>query len=176
VGALPGARRLAPRAGSQPFATALEESKGYAARRTAKDETPGFCVPLHRSLTEPMLVAGVPPQIAIGLGSVTAILVLAWHFYALVPVLLIAYVAAVAVCRRDPYAFDIIFQNLGPNRYAPLLRQCLALHGNRKQLRPPAVSSASRDARQRPRGRRSNAPPCIALQRRRATLIFLFQR
>jgi type IV secretory pathway TrbD component len=83
------------------------------------DESPGFYVPLHRSLTEPMLVAGVPPQIAIGLGSVTAILVLAWHFYALIPVLLLAYMAAAMVCRRDPYAFDIIFQNRGPSRYVP---------------------------------------------------------
>jgi type IV secretion system protein VirB3 len=82
-------------------------------------EVPGFYVPLHRSLTEPVLIAGVPPQIAIGLGTVTGILVLAWHFYALVPVLLMAHLAAVAVCRRDPHAFDIIFQNRGPSRYVP---------------------------------------------------------
>jgi len=82
-------------------------------------EVPGFYAPLHRSLTEPMLIAGVPPQIAIGLGTVTGILVLAWHFYALVPVLLLAHLAAVAVCRRDPHAFDIIFQNRGPSRYVP---------------------------------------------------------
>jgi type IV secretory pathway VirB3-like protein len=66
-----------------------------------------------------MLVAGVPPNIAIGLGTVTGILVLAWQFYALVPVLLVAYLAAAAVCRRDPYAFDIIFQNRGPRRFLP---------------------------------------------------------
>ncbi len=82
-------------------------------------ELPGFYAPVHRSLTEPMLLAGVPPKIAIGLGTVTGILVLAWHFYALVPVILVAHLAAAAVCRRDPYAFDIILQNRGPRRYAP---------------------------------------------------------
>ena len=82
-------------------------------------EIPGFYAPVHRSLTEPMLLAGIPPRIAIGLGTVTGILVLAWHFYALVPVILIAYLAAAAVCRRDPYAFDVIFQNRGPRRYVP---------------------------------------------------------
>jgi type IV secretion system protein TrbD len=82
-------------------------------------EIPGFYAPVHRSLTEPMLVAGVPPKIAIGLGLVTGILVLAWHFYALIPVLLVAHMAAAAVCRRDPHAFDIIFQNRGPSRYVP---------------------------------------------------------
>jgi type IV secretory pathway VirB3-like protein len=66
-----------------------------------------------------MLVAGIPPKIAIGLGTVAGILVLAWHFYALIPVLVIAYVAAATVCRRDPHAFDIIFQNRGPRRYVP---------------------------------------------------------
>jgi len=70
-------------------------------------------------MTEPMLIAGVPPKIAIGLATVTGILVLAWHFYALVPVIAVAYLAAGAVCRRDPYAFDVIFQNRGPRRYVP---------------------------------------------------------
>ena len=83
------------------------------------DEVPGFYAPLHRSLTEPMLTAGVPPKIAIGLATVTGILVLAWHFYALVPVILIAHGAAALVCRRDPYAFDVIFQNRGPRRFVP---------------------------------------------------------
>lgn len=82
-------------------------------------EVPGFYTPLHRSLTEPMMLAGIPPKIAIGLGTVTVILVLAWHFYALIPVLLVAYVAAVAVCRNDPYAFEIIFMNRGARRYPP---------------------------------------------------------
>ena len=66
-----------------------------------------------------MLVGGVPPRIGIGLGTVTGILVLAWHFYALVPVILLAWLAAALVCRRDPYAFDIIFHNIGARRYEP---------------------------------------------------------
>ena len=64
-------------------------------------------------------MGGVPPRIAIGLGMVTGILVLAWHFYALVPVIVGAWWAAARVCRRDPYAFDIIFQNRGARRFVP---------------------------------------------------------
>lgn len=82
-------------------------------------EVPGFYTPLHRSLTEPRLIAGVPPKIAIGLGTVTGILVLAWHFYALVPLVVVAYVAAIAVCRHDPYVFEIILLNRGARRYIP---------------------------------------------------------
>jgi type IV secretion system protein TrbD len=83
------------------------------------DDVPGFYAPLHRSLTEPMLIAGVPPKIAIGLGTVTGILVMAWHIYALIPVIVVAHLAAVMVCRRDPHAFDIIFHNRGARRYVP---------------------------------------------------------
>jgi type IV secretory pathway VirB3-like protein len=78
-----------------------------------------FYAPVHRSLTEPMLIAGVPPKIAIGLATVTGILVLAWHIYALIPVIVLAHVVAMAVTRRDPHAFDIILQNRGPRRYVP---------------------------------------------------------
>jgi type IV secretion system protein TrbD len=82
-------------------------------------EVPGFYVTLHRSLTEPLLVAGIPSKIAGGLATVTGIGVLAWHFYALIPVVLIAYLAAAAVCRRDPHAFDIILHNRGARRHVP---------------------------------------------------------
>lgn len=64
-------------------------------------------------------MAGVPPKIAIGLATVTGILVLAWHIYALIPVIVLAHIAAMAVTRRDPHAFDIILQNRGPRRYVP---------------------------------------------------------
>ena len=82
-------------------------------------EVPGYFAPVHRSLTEPMLVAGVPANIAIILATAIGILVLAWHFYALVPVIAVAYFAAVLVCRRDPHAFDIVIQTRGPRRYVP---------------------------------------------------------
>ena len=34
--------------------------------------TPGFAVPLHRSLTEPILLGGIPRGIAIALGTLAA--------------------------------------------------------------------------------------------------------
>jgi type IV secretory pathway TrbD component len=84
-----------------------------------RDEVPGYVVPVHRSLTEPLLLAGVPPKVAISLGMAAGILVGAWHIYLLLPVLVIAYLAAAAVSKRDPYALDIILQNRGQSRYLP---------------------------------------------------------
>jgi type IV secretory pathway TrbD component len=80
-------------------------------------DVPGFHTPVHRSLTEPLLIAGVPPKIGICLGMAAGIFVLALHIYALIPVIVIAHLAAMALTRRDPHAFDIILQNRGPRRY-----------------------------------------------------------
>jgi type IV secretion system protein VirB3 len=82
-------------------------------------EVPGYQAPVHRSLTQPMLVAGVPPKIAISLGMAAAIFIAAWHIYTLAPIILIAYGAAVWACKRDPYIFSILYQNRGRHRYLP---------------------------------------------------------
>lgn len=66
-----------------------------------------------------MLVAGVPPKVAIGLGMACGVFVGAWHVYLLLPVLALAYVVAILVCKRDPYAFDVILQNRSQGRYVP---------------------------------------------------------
>jgi type IV secretion system protein TrbD len=83
------------------------------------DDVPGLYAPIHRSLTERLLLGGVPPQVAGFLGMLMGILVLAWHFYALVPLLVLAWLVAAFVCRRDPYAFDVALQNRGPRRFVP---------------------------------------------------------
>lgn len=83
------------------------------------DQPEGFYAPVHRSLTTPMLYAGVPRNVAITLGMAAALFGLGWHIYSLLPVVGVAYFAAVWVCKRDPHAFSIIQQNSGPRRYLP---------------------------------------------------------
>lgn len=85
-----------------------------------EDVPPDYCAPVHRSLTERQLIAGVPPRIAGLLGTAAAILVIAWHVWQLLPVIALAYGIAVAMCRRDPYIFEILVHNRGQkNRYMP---------------------------------------------------------
>ena len=84
-----------------------------------KDDVPGYYAPVRRSLTAPMLVAGVPPKVAVCLGMAAGVFVGAWHVYLLLPVIAVAYLVAVAVCKKDPYAFDVILQNRGQGRYVP---------------------------------------------------------
>lgn len=84
-----------------------------------REVPPGFYAPVYRSLTEPMLLAGLPPQLTICLGVTAGVFVGAWHFYLLIPVLVVAYVAAFVATKRDPYFFDIVLQNRGRGPYLP---------------------------------------------------------
>jgi type IV secretory pathway TrbD component len=80
---------------------------------------PGYVVRMHRSLTEPLLVAGVPRNVAILIGMLAAVAIGAWHLVLLTPVFVLTYLAAYWACRRDPYAIDVFQQNRGPSRYEP---------------------------------------------------------
>lgn len=63
----------------------------------------GFEIPLHRSLTEPILMAGAPRAAAIAIGTLAAALALGLHLW--IPGLLlwvIGHSAAVFLARSDP--------------------------------------------------------------------------
>lgn len=63
----------------------------------------GYDIPLHRSLTEPILMAGAPRSAAIAIGTIAAALALGLRLW--IPGLLfwmLAHSAAVFVARNDP--------------------------------------------------------------------------
>ncbi len=71
-------------------------------------DVPGFIVPVHRALTEPILLGGAPRAIAIVNGTLAAALCLGLRLW-LVGLLLWAIGHAVAVwaARRDPLFADV---------------------------------------------------------------------
>jgi type IV secretion system protein TrbD len=70
--------------------------------------TPGFEVPLHRSLTEPILIAGAPRSFTILIGTLAAAIGLGLRLWiAGVLIGLIGHALAVWVTRKDP-AFLIV--------------------------------------------------------------------
>jgi type IV secretion system protein TrbD len=70
--------------------------------------TPGFEVPLHRSLTEPILIAGAPRGFAILNGTLSAAIGLGLRLWvAGVLIWLIGHAMAVWVTRKDP-AFLVV--------------------------------------------------------------------
>ena len=65
-------------------------------------EIPGWSVPLHRSLTEPILLGGVPCGMAIALGTLAAAIGLGLQLWiAGVAIYLIGHAAALFLTRQD---------------------------------------------------------------------------
>ena len=82
------------------------------------DSVPGFIVPLHRALTEPILLGGAPRGIAILNGTLAAALGLGVRLW-LAGLLLgvIGQAAAVWAAKRDPQFVDVVRRHLRVSGY-----------------------------------------------------------
>jgi len=76
-------------------------------------EVPGFTVPVHRALTEPILLGGAPRAIAILNGTVAAALGLGLRLW-LVGLALwaVGHFAAVWAAKRDPLFVEVVRRHL----------------------------------------------------------------
>lgn len=74
---------------------------------------PGFTVPVHRALTEPILLGGAPRSVAILNGTLAAALGLGLRLW-LVGIVLwaIGHLAAVWAARRDPLFVEVVRRHL----------------------------------------------------------------
>ena len=68
----------------------------------------GFEVPLHRSLVEPMLLAGLPRTVALVLWTGVGAIAFGLHQLWVLPLGIVLHLAAAAVTTADPYFFDIV--------------------------------------------------------------------
>jgi type IV secretion system protein VirB3 len=82
-----------------------------------EQEIPGFVVPVHRSLTTPLLMAGAPRALAMLNGTLTAALGLGLHCLAALPLGLVFHLAAVLAARHDPQYFDVLRAHLPRKAY-----------------------------------------------------------
>ena len=62
----------------------------------------GYEVPIHSSLTQPILILGVPREFALLNGTLTAALVFGLHSIFALPLGVIAHITAVYLTKRDP--------------------------------------------------------------------------
>jgi type IV secretion system protein VirB3 len=78
-----------------------------------EEPVPGFVAPLHRALTEPILLGGAPRSVAILNGTLAAALGLGLRLW-LVGVILwaIGHFAAVWAARRDPLFVEVTRRHL----------------------------------------------------------------
>lgn len=77
----------------------------------------GFEAPIHCSLTQPIMIAGVPRELAILNGTLTAALVLGMHSPLGIPVGLVIHLVFVAVSKRDPQFFQTFRRQLRHKAY-----------------------------------------------------------
>lgn len=71
-------------------------------------DVPGFVVPVHRSLTEPILLGGAPRAIAIMNGTLAAALGLGLRLWLVgLGLWAIGHAAAVWAAKRDPHFADV---------------------------------------------------------------------
>ena len=79
----------------------------------SRHDVPGFEVPVHRALVEPILLAGAPRRIAIVNGTLAAALGLGLRLWiAGLVAWVLAHGLAVMVARRDPQGFDVLGRHL----------------------------------------------------------------
>ena len=77
------------------------------------EDVSGFTAPVHRALTEPILLGGAPRSVAILNGTLAAALGLGLRLW-LVGVLLwaVGHLAAVWAARRDPLFVEVVRRHL----------------------------------------------------------------
>jgi type IV secretion system protein VirB3 len=77
------------------------------------EPVPGFVVPLHRALTEPILLGGAPRSIAILNGTLAAAISLGLRLWvAGLLIWLIGHGLAVWAAKRDPLFVDVVRRHL----------------------------------------------------------------
>lgn len=76
------------------------------------EEPEGFRIPIHRSLAEPIMMGGVPRNIAIANGVAVVSFVLGAHNLWILPIGLMSHIVLVALHRRDKAILSILKRNL----------------------------------------------------------------
>jgi type IV secretion system protein TrbD len=74
----------------------------------AANDIPGFTAPVHRALTEPILLGGAPRSVAILNGTLAAAVGLGLRLWLVgLAVWFVGHAAAVWAARRDPHFVDV---------------------------------------------------------------------
>ena len=77
----------------------------------------GFEVPIHRSLTQQITLAGVPREIAILNGTTVAAFGLGLHSYWSIPVGIVLHLLAVVAAKKDPQFFECFRRHIKQKSY-----------------------------------------------------------
>ena len=77
----------------------------------------GFEIPIHRSLTQKIMIAGVPREIALLNGTLTAAIFLGLHSFWGLPMGFVLHLATVALSRHDQQFFETFRRQVKQRKY-----------------------------------------------------------
>lgn len=78
-----------------------------------EEPIPGFAIPVHRALTEPILLGGAPRTIAIANGTLAAAIGLGLQLWLVGSLFwIVGHAAAVWAAKRDPLFVDVVRRNV----------------------------------------------------------------
>lgn len=77
----------------------------------------GFSVPIHRSLTKPILLGGAPREFAILNAALGAVLFFGLHSILGIPLFLLLHLIASLLAREDPYFLDTFRRHINLKHY-----------------------------------------------------------
>lgn len=83
---------------------------------TSTSLEPGLEVPLHRSLLEPMLMAGLPRTFAIVFWTITVAIALGLHELWVLPISCGFHIICANVVRTDPHFFTVLLNSIRSQR------------------------------------------------------------
>lgn len=72
----------------------------------------GFEIPLHRSLTEVILLGGLPRNVGLMLWTTSVALAFGMQQLWVLPVSIVLHLLLVALTRRDPFFFEVFIRAL----------------------------------------------------------------
>jgi type IV secretory pathway TrbD component len=77
----------------------------------------GFSVPVHRALTQPIMLGGAPREFAILNGTLGAALLLGLHSLLCIPICIGLHIVAVALAKQDPAFLDTFRRHINHKPY-----------------------------------------------------------
>jgi type IV secretion system protein TrbD len=84
---------------------------------TNNHEPEGFRIPIHRSLTEPVMLGGIPRNIAIANGVAIVAFVMGAHNLWILPLGIVSHLILVALHRGDKQILTILKRNVSRSPY-----------------------------------------------------------
>jgi len=79
--------------------------------------TAGYQVPIHNSLTTPLLLGGAPRTFTLLNGTFCAAIGLGLHSWMIIPISLILQGVMAVLTKKDPYAGEVILRHVKQKNY-----------------------------------------------------------